>query len=107
MSEMVERVALALYDQALREEPELDVFEADRSHWMTTARTAIAAMREPTQEMIVASNGALKVFIDSLSPEERSAHRPHRPTKGPPQLKVPPHKKSRIRYQAMIDEALR
>ena len=55
MSEMVERVARAVYEVApigvrLWE----DAPGATRDHWCRVARAAIAAMREPTEKMVMA-----------------------------------------------------
>lgn len=55
MSEMVERVARALYDHAQIEEPEEGDFEFERSYWMEHARAAISVMREPTDYMTAAA----------------------------------------------------
>ena len=51
MSEMVERVAMALCDERWRGDwPKLN--EGEREDWRGAARAAIAAMREPIEAMI-------------------------------------------------------
>lgn len=53
MSEMIERVARALFIE-YGHEPE-EWCEAHRVHYIAVARAAIAAMREPTEAMVDAS----------------------------------------------------
>jgi hypothetical protein len=54
MSEMVERVALALWKDRY---PDDEWNETDRRDFEGHARAAIEAMREPTQQMLDAMNG--------------------------------------------------
>jgi hypothetical protein len=107
MSEMVERVAKALW--AVSAEPENgDSWEALSEDWRdnfrTHSRTAIEAMREPTSAMAAKACNALKRHIDSLSEEERETRWPGR--KDDKGWRVPNKEKHKVRYQAMIDAAL-
>lgn len=52
--DMVEKVARVIHEQA---EP-WDAFDVDRVLWIKIARAAIAAMREPTDEMLDAGSAA-------------------------------------------------
>jgi hypothetical protein len=72
MSEMVERVARALYERRWREvkgqaeqqreqQFELSVY---REHYLADARAAIEAMREPTEGMFIAGVACMAAFAD-------------------------------------------
>jgi len=52
MSEMVERVARAMRAQEYDADEWDGTDSSDRYYWQTAARAAIAAMREPTSEMM-------------------------------------------------------
>lgn len=77
MSEMVERVADALAGKSR--------IETTRTYWLTMARAAIAAMREPTEAM-----SSVQYYADF----------------GEKGLQLSPDDQSGI-WRAMIDEALK
>jgi len=52
MSDMVERVAIALCDKALWDGAWLQANETERNEQRYRARAAIEAMREPTEAMV-------------------------------------------------------
>lgn len=59
MSEMVERVAQAIYEGPDRDiylTPWPELREKDRDHFIAVARSAIQAMREPTEQMVFAAD---------------------------------------------------
>ena len=61
MSEMVERVAKAIRDHNMRQggvEPASDMTPFEAQHYTAEARAAIAAMREPTEAMVLAGDDA-------------------------------------------------
>lgn len=68
-SEMVEKVARAIWlDMASRADKESawDGFDAnDRASYISMARAAIEAMREPTKEMVTAGDDEKEACIDS------------------------------------------
>jgi hypothetical protein len=51
MSEMIERVARALFDDEWPGEPLEEEWDHNRDAWRQKARAAIEAMRQPTQAM--------------------------------------------------------
>lgn len=114
MSDMIERVARAIepaiwdmFDEiknaspeereAYKNSPNGKLFQS-----MRQACEAIEAMREPTPEMIAANNAALKGHIDTLPDVVKLIH--HGKQAG---YMVPRDVKARVRWQAMIDEALK
>lgn len=111
MSEMVERAARAiarvLTDEGLPvshpDDGRLD--DVEMARWEATvlaARAAIGALREPTGGMLSAAAGALKGYIDALPAEVKAK------TNKPRGYVLADSKtKHRVRYQAMVDEALR
>lgn len=54
MSEIVERVAVAIFKRARDESDWSEISEDERHQWRADARAAIAAMREPTETMPMA-----------------------------------------------------
>jgi hypothetical protein len=52
MSEMIERVARALFDDEWPGEPLEEEWDHNRDAWRQKARAAIEAMREPTKAML-------------------------------------------------------
>ena len=97
MSEMVERVARALFEEAERQlraaYPNRDPVQwgncvaFDHDSHCAYARAAIASMREPTKEMV--ETGELTIFEDQARQAEFSMDL------------------TRVGWRAMIDEALR
>lgn len=86
MSEMIERVAKAIFASDMKWAPVLEhQFEENKIVYLKAARAAIEAMREPTEIMIEASNrewdgrmshrssGAWQAMIDAalVSPASR------------------------------------
>lgn len=64
MSEMVERVAKAIFKQAIGHEP---VGDEMPPHWLDHARAAIEAMREPTIVMCEAGETPKALAFGSYS----------------------------------------
>ena len=68
-SSMVERVARALLAHEWRDHPTPPAFETEhREYWMTDARAAIEAMRQPTEAM--EESLPHRNLGDELSPSE-------------------------------------
>lgn len=55
MSEMVEKVARAIFEQQNKVSIYPNRWESDPSHWRGMARAAIEAMREPTRDILNAA----------------------------------------------------
>jgi hypothetical protein len=109
MSEsIVERVARAIYAEwaSLRTTSAAweEHSEKHRDAWRKEARAAIAAMREPTLEMVEAYKQGLRILIRSV-PENERIERWKAPRKGLGYL-IPDDEKCCARWQAMIDAAL-
>ncbi len=72
----------------------------------TTPGGWVLVPREPTEEMIRAGGGALKAYIDGLSPEERAKLKPRKTGKSDNAgYNIRPQIKASVRWQAMIDAA--
>ncbi len=65
MSEMIERVAKAIYDRTL-EDDQLADYGLPMADAITCAKAAIEAMREPTQDMLNAGKAIMTDYDDSL-----------------------------------------
>jgi hypothetical protein len=91
---MIERVAEALWKNS-HVRPWVATTPVEGLRYRLHAKAAIAAMREPTPEMIQAAWGV----TESVSPENRMAAE-----LGPPKMQH--ERKMRGRYAAMIDAAL-
>lgn len=100
MSEMIERVAKAI---ALADFGTADEWAVAIS--VHAARAAMEAMREPTSKMNASACNALKKHIESFSDEERARRWEGRQDAAG--WRVPNKEKHRVRYQAMIDAALK
>ncbi len=102
MSEMIERVAHALFTEKYRP-PEWPTWESRPEEikriWRRAARASIEAMRDLTPEMADAYKGALTPYIESLPTAERAKG-------GRYGYRVKEGKKLRLRWNAMIDAAL-
>ena len=95
MTEMIERVARALFAQECREFAQWPGTEENQEYWRAAARAAIEAMREPTEAMLEASWAATR----DMSPDERM---PALLATGRDAHQI----KTKHRYAAMIDAAL-
>lgn len=102
MSEMIERVARAICAAA---DDHLRCTSPDCGCKATGARAkaAIAAMREPAQDMTPAYSRALKNHIEAIPALERAGRVGLRGRGG---WLVPDHEKAKTRWQAMIDAAI-